>query len=310
MILGAAFTLIELLVVIAIIAVLIGLLLPAVQKVREAAARTQSTNNFKQLGIAVHNYHSANSSLPVYAGWSFGGSTYGNGVQGGTDGTVFFYLFPHLEQDNLFKQSYGTFNNYVFQSNGTWKQVPGGQAYVGNHVSGRVKLLESPGDPTITQPGPAPNSYLVNTQAFPYEGSRMNILKITDGTSNTIFFSEGYYKCSQTVTTPFGTSTTTRQNDWNDVNSPSQYYSSGFYVSLDYVWGTNPPRIISETWLPFQVRPALDKCNPNVANSPYSGGLLVGLADGSVKMVGSGVSWQTMNAALTISGGETLGSDW
>ncbi len=95
------FTLIELLVVIAIIAILIALLVPAVQKVREAAARTQCVNNLKQLGLAIHNYYDANKEFPSNGwGWNWIGSP-GMGAGAKQPGGWLYSLLPYVEQGNL-----------------------------------------------------------------------------------------------------------------------------------------------------------------------------------------------------------------
>jgi prepilin-type N-terminal cleavage/methylation domain-containing protein/prepilin-type processing-associated H-X9-DG protein len=142
------FTLIELLVVIAIIAILIGLLLPAVQKIREAANRMSCSNKMKQCALATHNYNDVNSTLPVAYWAGPGGGQWNNDTNFGPPWTVL--LLPFIEQDNLYRQVATSVTNYE-----NWSRGIGGSADQNWRVISTTKIptYVCPSDPFANVPG-------------------------------------------------------------------------------------------------------------------------------------------------------------
>jgi prepilin-type N-terminal cleavage/methylation domain-containing protein len=293
------FTLIELLVVIAIIAVLIGLLLPAVQKVREAAARTQCSNNLKQMALGMHGANDAYGQLPP---------PYGPfPTPSAPVGSAFYFLLPFIEQDALVKN---------------WGSVPAGSPGVGVPL----KTYTCPADPNygtgLLDPGNiwALGCYAVNYQAFgnptagdyngaaPYANMTGNAripATFQDGTSNTIMFAERYSRCASFATLwAHGN----WENNWMGMFAYGNSQGTQGYTS-QYNWG--PPGKVG-TGSKFQIapNPYQSACDTARASTSHAAVMNVGLADGSVRGLSSGISGQTWWAACTPSGGEVLGGDW
>lgn len=168
------FTLIELLVVVAIIAILISLLVPAVQKVRTAAARSEATNNLKQLGLACHNAHDTNKKAPMMYG-----------RYAGKDGTVFYHLLPYLEQNNLWALGQDTARQMPLAV----LRHPADATYPPGGVFSLPNLNDNPAWASSVNIWGV-SSFAANWQFFGDEGIRMT--DVIDGTSTTIMFNEKY----------------------------------------------------------------------------------------------------------------------
>ncbi|HET6574061.1 MAG TPA: DUF1559 domain-containing protein [Fimbriiglobus sp.] len=308
----AGFTLIELLVVIAIIAILIGLLLPAVQKVREAAARMQCQNNLKQLALAAHNYHDAHGKLPS-----------GRDMMGMS---THVFLLPFIEQDNVCNTmdmmmpwddmsnavTCGTTIKTFLCPSDPVTQVPAwwaGNNYRSNQGSGILddQPPSSPSNPNYGMP--APNGPFVPIKTVTLPG-------ISDGTSNTAAFSEhlkgDFNNGVSSPTDTFWPRTYPSTPDEavaqcaaidptnlsfqrvSDVGAP---WLRGYHSTTAY-FHVGPPNTRSCMFPPGRIA--------TTASSAHTGGVNVSMCDGSVRFVSNSIPLFNWRAMGSRDGGEVF----
>lgn len=303
------FTLIELLVVIAIIAVLIGLLVPAVQKVRDAADVTQSLNNLKQMSLATANMNHTYKMLPPGIG---------NFPAGGTSATVFYHLLPFIEQNPLYNNGFNatTVASVValYQAAGDTSLSAGGTVTIGGATYGAIGYAangfvfsgdEGCNDPTALLVVPNDGTGAPATKPFA-------ILPRTfgDGTSSTIFYMEKFAICSgvdATKTTP------ARVTAGYEITA-SANYGRGWGANV----GANPANSYVSNTGPIQLNLLLPQFRPQKGTADcaqpqghMTASICIALADGSARSVTNGVSQDTWAKLMLPNDGKMfLYNDW
>lgn len=308
------FTLIELLVVIAIIGVLVSLLLPAVQSAREAARRIQCTNNLKQIGIAMHNYHSALASLPP-------------GTIGCCNGTWQAMILPYLEQGALFNSynfsrprytdSWNTTVTYSFisallcPSDAPSKPVSSalgaansGKISAHNYVAnfGQTDIDQRPDVNGVVFLG-APFTYIAHYSNANHvdtvnKGKVINFAQIRDGLSNTMLNSEvvvGKGKDLRGVTW------------WTDATTFTTFLPPNATL-FDQMYSINACGYPDEGNTPCRVVALLDPLM-TAARSYHPGGVNVCMADGSVRFMKDSINLFVWRALSSIRGNESISAD-
>jgi len=295
----SAFTLIELLVVIAIIAILIGLLLPAVQKVRDAAARMECSNNLKQLALAVHSHNDAYKKLPYNAS----PNTYGYDINGRSWSWIARVL-PFIEQNNLYNQGqlglapgsqptfasvltvYGTqIPSLLCPADGSSQQARTDRANTSGYACGSTNYRGVSGSNwawgNYTNNGPTGNNNGLDAGDGLFYRSDNNAMKtllaITDGTSNTLMIGE----------------------DLPDINQHCGWPNANYACGTCAIPLNNALR----SGQPGYNNPG-DWGNVYSFRSRHSGGANFALADGSVRFVSDSIDLNLYRALATISGGE------